>query len=935
MVEDASKNDQEKLEFDSTGQALAYISLDQARVSALRHARDNRSFYGRRYARRDLVWEVVGAEETEDYYEVKLSYRPARGFRGRPGVEQFTIDKTGPIEFRQILEEPVEPRGLKRRSNLVALVVLVGLAAAAAIVIFVLGPPEEDPAPPLPPELVAVPQSASDFGVLPTLPAITSLSPQPAVAGPVSSEGGCDTLADATLKVEQALAIASTFKSPLPVEFTQLSDQAQDAMARGDIGAACESLDRLLLLLGEAAAGLRTQPEAAVGLEAEPQPAAGFTAQPEATIAPTPSDILSPTPVVIPTPTSTLNPTTPAPAPVPSPEPVNTTGGMVFGASISGRVTDAESGRPLANVEVRGENVLDRGPGANARAGEDGRYILRGLAPGSYRIRAEAEEAVYIQQYYNNRLGWDAAEVVTVRSAEVIEDFNFVLEIGGTISGVVSDKVTGLPLQGVRIKPRSAEHTTESYANTDASGSYVLQGLAPGTHLIWTDTERTTYIRTFYGDVIRWNDADWIIIDGKEQVNGIDLNLEQGSTISGRALDGETGRPLSGLNVRARLVNGNDYASDDTGLDGTYTLSGIPEGMQEIIVNGRGYIEERIDLEIEGRSVIQDFDISLTLGGAVSGTVIDGDTGFPLANLELHAERLNDGHHVAWERTDAEGRFILRGLASGEIHVIVEGQGYIPQRLRVSVSGQETVAGVILELSSGGIITGRVTDSATGIPIAGITIRQDWVDEDFNSEARTDDQGVYRLVGMGEGRHRLRIEDDDQNYVRQYYNNTIDWDRADLVRVRGREGVGNIDFSLTLGAMISGRVADGLTGRPISGMDVQARLDRDDISYASTNSDGNYVLRGVPNGTVEVIVRGQGYIEQRKTVRVSDGQDVTGLARPAAKRQQDHPVDGCIQIDPIPPEGDHQEHVLGKIITSAPLLLRTAEQGPRCGKSSA
>ena len=57
----------------------------------LQHARDNR----------ELVWDVVSAQETEDFYELGLSYPPARGFRGRPGVEQFTIDKTEPIEFRQ------------------------------------------------------------------------------------------------------------------------------------------------------------------------------------------------------------------------------------------------------------------------------------------------------------------------------------------------------------------------------------------------------------------------------------------------------------------------------------------------------------------------------------------------------------------------------------------------------------------------------------------------------------------------------------------------------------------------------------------------------------------------------------------------------------------------------------------------------------------
>ena len=377
MLEDSSKKDQEKLEFDSTGQALAYISLDQARVLALRHARDNRDFYGRRYARRDLLWEVAGAEETEDYYEVKLSYRPARGFNGRPGVEQFTIDKTGPIEFRQILEEPVEPRVLKRRSTLVALVFVVVLATAAAIVIFVLGPPEEDPGPPSQPELVAVPQGASGFGVPPTRSVITSVSPQLAPAAPVapvSSDSECKSLADASAKVERALAITSSFEFPLPLEFTQLADQAQAAMTRGDIDAACQSLDRLLFLLREPAAVLSAQPE----------PAAALTAQPEATVAPTPSEIASPTPVIFPTLTSTLNPTNPAPTPVPSPEPVNSIGGMILGTSISGRVTDAEFGRPLANVDIRSENVLRRPLGCECP--DRGRRRIYLAGDGSWRL---------------------------------------------------------------------------------------------------------------------------------------------------------------------------------------------------------------------------------------------------------------------------------------------------------------------------------------------------------------------------------------------------------------------------------------------------------------------------------------------------------------------------------------------------------------------
>ena len=70
MAENREKKDDDKLEFDSTGQAIGYISLDQARVLAMEHARDNRDFYGR-YAGTELVWEVISADETEDYYEVR------------------------------------------------------------------------------------------------------------------------------------------------------------------------------------------------------------------------------------------------------------------------------------------------------------------------------------------------------------------------------------------------------------------------------------------------------------------------------------------------------------------------------------------------------------------------------------------------------------------------------------------------------------------------------------------------------------------------------------------------------------------------------------------------------------------------------------------------------------------------------------------------
>ncbi len=123
--------------FTAEGEALGYISLEQARVLAMQHARDNRDFYGPAYSRINLVWEVIGQEEGEDYYDIRLSFRPAGRFRGEQGVEQFIIEKTGSIEIRQILDEPTglgqSRRGMPRwlLPSAVALIVVAGVAVAA------------------------------------------------------------------------------------------------------------------------------------------------------------------------------------------------------------------------------------------------------------------------------------------------------------------------------------------------------------------------------------------------------------------------------------------------------------------------------------------------------------------------------------------------------------------------------------------------------------------------------------------------------------------------------------------------------------------------------------------------------------------------------------------------------------------------------------
>ncbi|MBQ10552.1 MAG: hypothetical protein CMJ45_03270 [Planctomyces sp.] len=97
--------------FDSSGESLGYISMEQAGVLAIQHAQNNTGFYDSSIRHEPLVWEIEGQVETDDFYEIRISFRPTRNFQGQPGIERFTIDKTGKVELRMIVRELVRETG--------------------------------------------------------------------------------------------------------------------------------------------------------------------------------------------------------------------------------------------------------------------------------------------------------------------------------------------------------------------------------------------------------------------------------------------------------------------------------------------------------------------------------------------------------------------------------------------------------------------------------------------------------------------------------------------------------------------------------------------------------------------------------------------------------------------------------------------------------
>ena len=98
----------DEFDFDSAGEAPAYISLDQAVLQARHLARQDEARYLERLGWEEVVWTEISSEQREDSYRVVLKFRrPARGLQEeQTGEEEFLFDLTGVLQDRQVLLWP-------------------------------------------------------------------------------------------------------------------------------------------------------------------------------------------------------------------------------------------------------------------------------------------------------------------------------------------------------------------------------------------------------------------------------------------------------------------------------------------------------------------------------------------------------------------------------------------------------------------------------------------------------------------------------------------------------------------------------------------------------------------------------------------------------------------------------------------------------------
>ena len=226
MAEEEGNRREEKLDPTPEGEAPGHITLDEARVLALRHARTTPGFYGHRYAWHNFIWEVVSQEDKGYYYDIRLSFEPDDRFRGKPGIERFIVDKRGAIEVRLVLAEPSElsrPARRKLPALLLAGLSFVVIAGAALAAAFAVGTFDRDPQPssstsvpsstPVPPTATVPAALASTPTVVPVL--VPTVPPTPGSTTIPAAVPGTPTPAPAPSPAATPPPIAST-PTPTP-----------------------------------------------------------------------------------------------------------------------------------------------------------------------------------------------------------------------------------------------------------------------------------------------------------------------------------------------------------------------------------------------------------------------------------------------------------------------------------------------------------------------------------------------------------------------------------------------------------------------------------------------------------------------------------------------------------------------------------------------
>jgi hypothetical protein len=338
---------------------------------------------------------------------------------------------------------------------------------------------------------------------------------------------------------------------------------------------------------------------------------------------------------------------------------------------------------------------------------------------------------------------------------------------------------------------------------------------------------------------------------------------------------------------------------------------------------------------------------------AITGRVVTED-GMPRANVAIVARAVGATASTGRTQadTDAAGRFTLPDLESGAYIIEAYAPGYVLIPFATADATRTAYHrpgdSVTLTMAKGGVITGRVTNTA-GEPLVRISVRAirrrtpegeppTYATQYFyyNQERQTDDRGIYRIYGLQPGSYIVVAGAARQNssplpdayggLTATYHPSATSDTATEIVVSSGETTNADIVFRGEPGHTVSGTVA-GAIESSARGARTQVSLINatsgilEQSAYVNTNRSAHgFSFDGVPAGEYDIVAlrgggenqRGAASLPRRITLRAADIAGIEITLLPLAS------VSGRLHIEPLTAALQKQETCAAARNSNAP-----------------
>ncbi len=381
--------------------------------------------------------------------------------------------------------------------------------------------------------------------------------------------------------------------------------------------------------------------------------------------------------------------------------------------------------------------------------------------------------------------------------------------------------------------PPKALKTTK----TTEDGGYAVRGLPPGKEYMIV-VEHGDYQRTEVGPVL-------IAEDGSVRE---DIRLQEGMLLFGYVRDHGSQMPIAGATVwiddplNAQLPSNRPSPSRRTTTsrdDGRYEFRHLEPGSKVMTCSAEGYgtvQENNVMIQMSNeRHLEKTFQLEpeMTIGGRVFAPDRSPVEGATIDAISYNAQALSRGAAVS----DADGNFLIRGLADAEYSVVARADGWGDKR---EVRVKAGVNNLQLEMVQLGGVMGRVVDASSGRPLSSFNVKVRMVNLNSTFVGRVAAQqnvrdaknGAFYLKGLNQGHYVVEA-------VAKDYAAT----RSERFTVGQGITVPDILVQISRGGKIHGIVLDGYTNKPLVG----ALVSTEDNNYI--DSPFTNIFKGLTSRT--------------------------------------------------------------------------------------